>query len=83
MSSLGGPTFKKKKSLLSIRIDKHKKYVSAEQKVVCNNLFKAVKLGMLGKLIQAWIAQLVVFQLGTMVVVGSNPGKGELFMIKQ
>ena len=26
--------------------------------------------------IQAWIAQLVALQLGTMEVVGSNPGKG-------
>ena len=32
--------------------------------------------------IQAWIAQLVAHRLGTMEVVGSNPGKGEDFSKK-
>ena len=32
--------------------------------------------------IQAWIAQLVVHQLGTMEVGGSNPDKGEDFSLK-
>ena len=31
--------------------------------------------------IQAWIAHLVAYRLGTMEVMGSNPGKGQSFFL--
>ena len=34
------------------------------------------------QVIQARIAQLVTYQLGTVEVPGSNPGKGESFSVK-
>ena len=37
---------------------------------------------LLVQIIQARIAQLVVYQLGTGKVPGSNPGKGENFSVK-
>ena len=45
---------------------------------------KSIKLPKVNKrwIIQAWIAQLVAYQLGTTEVVGSNPGKGKDFSKK-
>ena len=41
-----------------------------------------VKLIKIKWIIKEWIAQLVAHRLGNMLVVGSNPGKGEVFSKK-
>ena len=47
--------------------------IKAEQFIVCNKL---------GNLIQARIAKLVAYQLGTREVLDLNPGKGKNFSVK-
>ena len=41
-----------------------------------------IQQGLYFFLLQARIAQLVAYQLGTREVLGSNPGKGENFSVK-